>query len=40
MKQGVLFRSVQLQMLGKPVFVNMQVEAWTPGAEVMGEISQ
>lgn len=27
-------------MLGKLVFGDMQVEAWIPGAEVMGELSQ
>lgn len=41
-KQGIQFRSVQfeLQMLGKLVFMDMQVEAGTPGAEVMGHLSQ
>lgn len=39
-KQGVQFGAVQLQMLGRLVFVDMQVETWTPGAEVMGEKSQ
>lgn len=39
-EQGVRVKAMQMQVLGKLVTVDVHVETWTPGAELMGERSQ